>query len=140
VVLSGPCELGGVDVRDRFNVSSVGIGSSDPAIETPIIDRGDIDFGEPILLEIVLEKISRKRIEIRYSLDRVSEQNKSSQRLDVERGTDGNGYVTVGGGVLVLEPVDEQTIRVTEKLPVSVGGDADVDDLIALQRAARFGH
>jgi hypothetical protein len=128
-----------VGVWQRFNVSGLAFGSSEPAIQAPLVDRDAIDFGEPIVMEIVVEKIAKRWIGIRTTLDRQSERNKSSQYLEVERANDGNGHVLVGNGMLVLEPIDKDTIRVSEKVPVTVGGDADVDDVIAAQRAFRRG-
>jgi hypothetical protein len=126
-----------LDVWERFNLTRISIASSGPSIADPLIDRGEIDFGEPVLLEIAVEKIARKKIAIRASTDRQTERNKASRHLQIERADDGKGYVLVGQGILVLEPVDEQTIRVSEKIPVAAGSNADVEDFADVQRMLR---
>jgi hypothetical protein len=126
-----------LDAWERFTVSSLGIGSIEPAIEDPVIDRDDLDFGEPIVLEIAVEKIAKKRITVRTSMDRLSERNKSSRHRELLRSNNGNAYLLIGHGILMLEPVDADTVRVSERVPVMVGSDADIDDAVALQRSFR---
>jgi hypothetical protein len=128
-----------LDVRQRFHLTDLIFGSGAPAIEFPLIDRETIDFGEPVVLEIAAEKIGKKVIDIRVTLDRVSERNKSLQRMEIERATDGNGYVLIGGGILVLEPVDKETIRIAEEAPVTAGNDVEIHDVIQMKRALRRG-
>jgi hypothetical protein len=126
-----------LDVRQRFQLTNLIFGSGAPSTSFPLIDRGSVDFGEPVVMEIATEKIGKKAIDIRVTLDRVSERNKSLQRLEIERATDGNGYVLIGDGILVLEPADAETVRIAEKAPVAVGSDVEVRDLIKVQRALR---
>lgn len=126
-----------VDVLERFHISSLTTGSFAPSIDPPLIDRQAIDFGEPIVLEILIEKIAKRKITIRVTVDRQSEQNKSSKSIEIERSKDGNGYILIGDGILVLEPIDKNTIRISEKHPVTMGSDAEVADVIAVQRSLR---
>jgi hypothetical protein len=126
-----------LDVRQRFHVSNLIFGSGAPSTNFPLIDRGSVDFGEPVVMEIATEKIGKKVIDIRVTLDRVSERNKSLQRMEIERATDGNGYLLIGGGTLVLEPVDNETIRIVEDLPVAAGSDVEIHDVIQMKRALR---
>lgn len=126
-----------LDVRNRFTVTSLGIGSGEPAIEDPIVDRDDAGFGEPIVLDIAVEKIAKKKITVRYRIDRVSEQIKDTYHQQLERAADGNGYLMIGHGILMLEPLDDERIRISEKVPVAVGNEVEVDDAVALLRSFR---
>jgi hypothetical protein len=128
-----------LDVRQRFHLSNLIFGSGAPSIELPLIERGTVDFGEPIVLEIATAKIGKKVIDIRATLDRASERNKSLQNLEIERATDGNGYLLIGSGTLVLEPLDDGTIRIAEDIPVTAGGDVEIHDVIKMKRELRRG-
>ena len=76
-----------------------------------IVDRGPVQFGDPVLLVLRLERIKSREIYLQYSVSYAKEPVWT--RLQVARDTDGTAKLPLGGAVLSLSPgADKQSASI----------------------------
>lgn len=125
-----------VTAYSPFVVEALSFSNNSPVIESPIVERGPVDFGAPIHLEIRFEQWKKKEAILSYSIDRQTERDKDVTTLPLRRGEDGGALLLVGSKLIKLTPVAEDPTAakiVMEREPQS-GDDAHLDDAYRVLR------
>jgi hypothetical protein len=71
-------------------------------IDAPVVTRGPVDFGGPLMLRISFERVSAKRVDLRWSVGK--ESSADSDRLSLRRGKDGRARFVLGTLIVTVTP------------------------------------
>lgn len=71
-------------------------------IDAPVVTRGPVDFGAPLILRIWFERVSAKRVDLRWNVGK--EPSGDSDRLSLRRGEDGRARFVLGTVIVTIAP------------------------------------
>jgi hypothetical protein len=78
-------------------------------IDAPVVTRGPVDFGAPLMLRVSFERVSAKHVDLLWNVGK--EPSGDSDRLRLNRGNDGRARFAVGTVIVTITPsTDGKTV------------------------------
>jgi hypothetical protein len=95
-------ELAWCFLRGELGTELVSMRTGGRRIDAPVVTRGPVDFGAPLMLRVSLERVFPKHVDLLWNVGK--EPSKDSDTLRLRRGKDGRARFVVGSVIVTITP------------------------------------